>query len=115
MTEDTRAPVAALRHSHERLKALVEPMDDAALRGPTYDNDWNIAQVLAHLGGQSEIFGDIVEAVLAGEEPPGPESFPPVWDDWSAKSNGDKADDWRRFERENMKPELYTLRRVQKI
>ena len=24
-------------------------------------------------------------------------------------------DDWRRFERENMKPELYTLRRVQKI
>jgi len=24
-------------------------------------------------------------------------------------------DDWRRFEKENMKPELYTLRRVQKI
>ena len=24
-------------------------------------------------------------------------------------------DDWRRFERDNMKPELYTLRRVQKI
>src|ERR1051325_1962711 len=24
-------------------------------------------------------------------------------------------DDWRRFEQENMKPELYTLRRVQKI
>jgi 3-oxoacyl-[acyl-carrier protein] reductase len=24
-------------------------------------------------------------------------------------------DDWRRFERENMKPELYTLRRVQKL
>jgi NAD(P)-dependent dehydrogenase (short-subunit alcohol dehydrogenase family) len=24
-------------------------------------------------------------------------------------------DDWKRFERENMKPELYTLRRVQKI
>jgi NAD(P)-dependent dehydrogenase (short-subunit alcohol dehydrogenase family) len=25
------------------------------------------------------------------------------------------SDDWRRFERENMKPEVYTLRRVQKI
>jgi NAD(P)-dependent dehydrogenase (short-subunit alcohol dehydrogenase family) len=25
------------------------------------------------------------------------------------------SDDWKRFERENMKPELYTLRRVQKI
>jgi 3-oxoacyl-[acyl-carrier protein] reductase len=25
------------------------------------------------------------------------------------------SDDWRRFEQENMKPELYTLRRVQKI
>jgi 3-oxoacyl-[acyl-carrier protein] reductase len=24
-------------------------------------------------------------------------------------------DDWKRFEQENMKPELYTLRRVQKI
>ena len=24
-------------------------------------------------------------------------------------------DDWRRFERENMKPELYTLRRVQRL
>jgi len=25
------------------------------------------------------------------------------------------SDDWRRFEQKNMKPELYTLRRVQKI
>jgi hypothetical protein len=24
-------------------------------------------------------------------------------------------DDWKRFEQENMKPELFTLRRVQKI
>jgi hypothetical protein len=24
-------------------------------------------------------------------------------------------DDWRRFERENMKPELYTLRRVHRL
>ena len=24
-------------------------------------------------------------------------------------------DDWRRFERDNMKPELYTLRRVQRL
>lgn len=98
MTEDTRATVAALRHSHERLKALVEPMDEAALRGPSYDIGWSIAQVLGHLGSGSEIFAAIVDAALAGEELPGPESFPPVWDSWNAKSDSGKAEDWRRVD-----------------
>ncbi len=98
MANEVRAPIVVLRNSHERLTALVDPMDHAALVGPSYDPGWNIAQVLSHLGSQSEIFAGIFDAVLAGQDPPGPDSFPPVWEAWNAKTPDDQARDWRRVE-----------------
>src|SRR4029077_17105060 len=58
-----------------------------------YPSEWTIAQVLSHLGSQAEIFGLILEAGLAGQEPPGPEEFPPVWDKWNAKDPQAQATD----------------------
>lgn len=78
--------LAALRHSHETLAGVVEPLDGEALRAPSYDPGWPIAQVLSHLGSGSEIFDQFLTAGLAGEEPIGPDRFGPIWEAWNARS-----------------------------
>src|SRR5437667_64009 len=80
--------ISALRHSHDRLRASVEPLGPDQLAQRSYPSEWTIAQVLSHLGSQAEIFGLILAAGLAGQEPPGPEEFPPIWDTRSAKPDG---------------------------
>jgi len=85
--------IEALRHSHELLRAAVEPLDASQLEQRSYDTEWSIAQVLSHLGSQAEIFGLFLDAGLDGREPPGPDAFPPIWDRWNAKSPREQADD----------------------
>jgi uncharacterized protein (TIGR03083 family) len=85
--------ISALRHSHDRLRASVEPLGLDQLSQRSYPSEWTIAQVLSHLGSQAEIFGMILEAGLAGQEPPGREAFPPVWDKWNAKDPQAQASD----------------------
>lgn len=92
---DARTHVAALRASHDHLVALVEGLDEEALRAPSYDTEWSVGQVLSHLGSQSEIFELVLEAVLEGRPAPGGEVFPPVWDVWNAKTPVQWRDDWR--------------------
>jgi uncharacterized protein (TIGR03083 family) len=77
--------ISALRNSHDRFVAAVQPLDDADVEGPSYDSEWSIAQVASHLGSQAEIFEMFLEAGLAGQPAPGNEQFPPVWDRWNAK------------------------------
>ena len=61
--ENNPAPwIGALRHSHETLRALVEPLDEGQLEQPSYDSEWSVAQVLSHLGSQAEIFGLFLDA-----------------------------------------------------
>ncbi|HEY1322790.1 MAG TPA: maleylpyruvate isomerase family mycothiol-dependent enzyme, partial [Streptosporangiaceae bacterium] len=45
------------------------------------------------LGSQAEIFGLMLEAGLAGQEPPTREEFPPIWDKWNAKDPQAQATD----------------------
>ena len=85
--------ISALRHSHDRLRASVEPLGPDQLTQRSYPSEWTIAQVLSHLGSQAEIFGLILAAGLAGQEPPGPEEFPPIWDTWNAKDPQAQATD----------------------
>ena len=68
--------ISALRHSHDRLRASVEPLGPDQLAQRSYPSEWTIAQVLSHLGSQAEIFGLMLEAGLAGQEPPGPRGVP---------------------------------------
>jgi uncharacterized protein (TIGR03083 family) len=82
---DARIWISALRNSHDRFAAAVQPLDDASLQGPSYDSEWSIAQVASHLGSQAEIFGMFLEAGLAGQPAPGNEQFPPVWDRWNGR------------------------------
>jgi uncharacterized protein (TIGR03083 family) len=85
--------VAALRGSHERLRALVERLTPYQLTGRAYPEQWSIAQVLSHLGSGAEVFIGLVNATMAGQPAPGREAFPPIWEVWDAKSTVDQAAD----------------------
>ena len=92
--EPSPAPwISALRHSHDRLRASVEPLGLAQLEQRSYASEWSIAQVLSHLGSQAEIFGLFLDAGLTGQEPPGREEFVPIWDSWNAKDPQAQASD----------------------
>lgn len=86
MESDPRIWIAALRHSHDLLVSLVQPLDADQARGPSYCSDWTIAQVLSHLGSGAEIGLMMLPGALGEAEPGGQEAFPPVWDRWNAKS-----------------------------
>lgn len=85
--------IQALRHSHETLQAVAGPLDAGQLERRSYASQWSIAQVLSHLGSQAEIFSLLLDAGLAGQDPPGQDAFPPIWEAWNAKSPGIQAAD----------------------
>ena len=85
--------IGALRHSHDRLQALVGPLDLGQLEQRSYASEWSIAQVLSHLGSGAEIFGLFLQAGLAGQEPPGHGTFVPIWNEWNAKDPQAQATD----------------------
>jgi uncharacterized protein (TIGR03083 family) len=93
MPTDPRTVIAALRNSHERLAALVRPLSPEQLRDRSYCSDWNIAQVLSHMGSGAEIGLMMLPAALGQGEPPDREAFPAVWEVWNAKSPEDQAAD----------------------
>jgi uncharacterized protein (TIGR03083 family) len=92
--ESSPAPwISALRHSHDRLRANVESLGPDQVAEPSYCSEWSIAQAVSHLGSQAEIFGLWLDAALSGQDPPGHEQFPPIWDRWNAKSPKDQVAD----------------------
>jgi uncharacterized protein (TIGR03083 family) len=92
--ESSPAPwLSALRHSHDRLRRVVEPLTVDQLEQRSYASEWSIAQVLSHLGSQSEIFGLFIDAGLSGQDPPGADAFGPIWDAWNGKDAQAQAAD----------------------
>ena len=83
--------VRAVRASHDRLAGIAGSLDSDGLRTRSYAKDWSIAQVVSHLGSQAEIFGLSLDAGLSGGDPPGQESFPPIWDKWDSRSPEEQA------------------------
>jgi uncharacterized protein (TIGR03083 family) len=87
-----QALIAALRNSHERLASLVHAVSEDFLTERSYCTDWNVAQVLSHIGSGAEISLMMLESVLRGE-PMDRDAFPPVWDRWNAKTPAEQAAD----------------------
>jgi uncharacterized protein (TIGR03083 family) len=85
--------IGALRHSHDRLHAVIEPLGPEQLQRRSYASEWSIAQVLSHIGSQSEIFGRFLDAGLTGQDPPGRDEFGPIWASWNAKDPQAQASD----------------------
>lgn len=76
--------LSAIRHSTERMSALVGGLtaEQATLR--SYAEEWSVAQVASHLGSQAEIFDLFLTAGLDGTDAPGGDVFTPIWDRWNA-------------------------------
>jgi uncharacterized protein (TIGR03083 family) len=85
--------IDALRHSHDRLQGLVEPLDLSQLEQRSYASEWSIAQVLSHLGSGAQIFEMFLAAALAGQDLPGRDIFVPIWNEWNAKDPQAQAAD----------------------
>jgi len=77
--------IAALQNSHTRLRSALGALTSDELVGPSYDDEWTIAQVASHLGSGAEIFGLFLDAGLRDEAVPDRETFQEIWARWDAK------------------------------
>jgi uncharacterized protein (TIGR03083 family) len=93
VASDPRTFIATLRESHDKLDSLVRPLTPDQVRYQSYCRDWNVAQVLSHLGSGAEIALLSLPGALGEAEPVGRDAFPPVWDKWNAKSPDEQAAD----------------------
>jgi hypothetical protein len=66
--------IAALRSGHDDLAGYAQGLAETALTGRSGASEWDVAQVLGHLGSGAEIGLARLEAALAGDGPPGPRS-----------------------------------------
>ncbi len=88
---DATAWIRAYRSSHDRFTELVSSLDHDQLTGPSYADDWSIADVASHLGSQAEIFTLFFDSAIDGTDAPGREVFAPIWDRWNALAPEDQA------------------------
>ena len=83
--------IDALRSGHDHLAALVRglPADDLTRRSGAAD--WDVSQVLSHLGSGAEIALATLEASLDGAAVPGEDFNKEVWARWDAMSPAERA------------------------
>lgn len=83
--------ISALRVNHDQLAALVGGFDEEDLTRQSGSSQWDVAQVLSHLGSGAEIGLAGLQAGIAGQETPGQDFNQLVWDRWNAMSAQEKA------------------------
>lgn len=83
--------IAALRSEHDTLAAVVAPLTDEQLTGPSGASEWTIADVLSHLGSGAEITAAGIDGATGGEAP-GDGFNQSVWDRWNAMTPRGQAD-----------------------
>lgn len=92
MSQRADETIKALRSGHEDLAALVRGMtaDDLARRSAAVD--WDVSQVLSHLGSSAEINLAGLEGALDGTGNPGGEFNQGVWARWDAMAREERAE-----------------------
>jgi uncharacterized protein (TIGR03083 family) len=76
--------LSAIKHSQERMTALVSGLTPEQAAQRSYADDWSIADVASHLGSQAEIFDRFLTAGLDGADMPDQDAFVAIWDRWNA-------------------------------
>jgi len=84
--------IAALRSGYDGLAGQVSGFSDDDLARPSGAAEWDISQVLSHLGSGAEIGQAAIQAALDGEPNPGPGFSQTVWDKWNAMTRRERAD-----------------------
>jgi uncharacterized protein (TIGR03083 family) len=89
---DADTAIAALRTGYDRLAELVEKFSDTDLTGPSGAAEWDISQVLSHLGSGAEIMTATIRAAFDGNPALGGDFNQSVWDRWNASTPRERAD-----------------------
>jgi uncharacterized protein (TIGR03083 family) len=99
MTDPTPADpwIEVARRAHEDLAGVVRRLDEEQLARQSGCDEWDVAQVLGHLGSAAEIGVATIDAAVQGREPPGPEFNPTVWARWDDLDRPAKAHGFLRF------------------
>lgn len=84
--------IAALRANHDQLSAQVRGFAAEDLNRQSGSSEWDVAQVLSHLGSGAEIMLAGLQKAIAGEGAPDQEFNVSVWDRWNAMSQQEKAE-----------------------
>ncbi|MGD9528577.1 maleylpyruvate isomerase family mycothiol-dependent enzyme [Pseudonocardia sp.] len=84
--------IAAMRAEHTALVARVSSFDDDDLARRSAATEWDISQVLSHLGSGAELATAVLRAAVDGTSPPSPDAAPAVWARWDAMSRRQRAD-----------------------
>jgi uncharacterized protein (TIGR03083 family) len=87
------AVLAALHRSHDRLARTLDGIAGDHIAGPSYDDEWSLAQVASHLGSGAEVFALFLDAGVQQAAAPGVAQFQPIWDHWNAKAPAAQARD----------------------
>jgi uncharacterized protein (TIGR03083 family) len=91
VTDLTDRSIAALRAHHDTVAAVANDLTDEQLGSPSGASRWTIAQVLSHLGSQSEIMLPALLAAVDGTTPAAPDNQA-IWDRWDAAAPRAQAD-----------------------
>ena len=82
MTSSADAPIDALRSGHDELVVLVADLDTDDLTAPSAAREWDLSQVLSHLGSGAEIGLGTLRRALDPELVSEPNQE--IWDRWNA-------------------------------
>lgn len=85
------AVIAALRSGYDSLADRVSGFGDDDLALPSGAAEWDVSQVLSHLGSGAEISRATVQAALDGKPNPGGDFNQAVWDKWNAMTRRERA------------------------
>ena len=89
--------ISELRRSHDQLTHLVTSLSAEDLQRASACTEWNVVQVLSHLGSGAELGLLTLQAALEGGELPPGETGRSVWARWNAMSPEEQASgfiDW---------------------
>jgi uncharacterized protein (TIGR03083 family) len=91
MTSTAETNIAALRAGHDRLASFVAGLSAEELTAASGASEWDISQVLSHLGSGAEIGLATLQAALAGRPSPDNDFNQGVWARWNAMSPVERA------------------------
>lgn len=89
------AVIAALRSGYEGLADFVVTLTEADLAQPSGAAEWDVSQVLGHLGSGAEINQATITAAIAGKPNPGLDFARSAWARWDTMNRRDRADEFQ--------------------
>jgi uncharacterized protein (TIGR03083 family) len=92
MTDRADRTIKVLRSSHDELAAMARGFTGDDLARTSGSSEWDISQVLSHLGSGAEIFLALIQGALDGSGSPGGDFNQGVWARWDAMSREERAE-----------------------